>query len=98
MQRQGRRGQEPRHLAAGLGTNHVQDGAPTAQNYIEEDRFVLREGVTEYVNGWWQNTMDNACITEWTQALTGLAADEAVDTAAIIAQMDAAWQANTFFD
>ena len=87
-----------RHLNAGLGTNHVQDGAPTPQNYIEEERFVLREGVTEYLNGWWQNTMDNACITEWTQAFTGLAADEEVDVDAIVAQFDAAWQANTFFD
>ena len=86
-----------RHLAAGLGTNHVQDGAPEAANDIEAARFVLRDNVGEFLKGWTQNTVDGAALTVFNETLGAVNSDDAVVLTDLIAQLDTAWQANTFF-
>ncbi len=91
------RAEAARHLAAGLGTNHVQDGAPTPANDLEAQRFELRANVGEFLKGWTQNTVDNATLTEFHIVMDSVCSDDNVDLEALVADMDAAWQDNTFF-
>ena len=86
-----------RHLAAGLGTNHVQDGTPTPANDLEAQRFELRAAVGEFLKGWTQNSVDAATNTAFFDVFDAVTSDDQVDLAALVSDMDAAWQDNTFF-
>ncbi|MBR2716119.1 MAG: hypothetical protein IKD79_00085, partial [Oscillospiraceae bacterium] len=91
------RAEAARHLAAGLGTNHVQDGSPTPANDLEAARFELRANVGEFLKCYWQNTIDAATGTVFQDTLKTAISEDNVETADLVAELDAAWQANTFF-
>ena len=92
------RAEAARHLNAGLGTNHIQDGTPTPANDIEAQRFELRANVGEFLKGFWQNSVDGSCSRIFSDTLTSVLSEDPQDFEASIAELDAAWQANTFFD
>ncbi len=86
-----------RHLAAGLGCNHFQEGSPEPANEIEALRLELRESVGSFVKGYNQNSMDATANTVMSDVLNGFLAEDAGPVADYAAQMEAAWADNTFF-
>ena len=91
------RAEAARHLAAGLGTNHVQDGEPTPANPLEAARFELRADVGEFLKCYWQNAVDSATGTVFKDTLLTVISEDTIDTDALISDLDAAWRSNTFF-
>ena len=88
-----------RHLNVGYPTNHVQDGTPIPPNSLEAHRLMLMEDVSVYVPNWNQNAADNDTVTAFNAALNeALNPDSGKDIATVIAEMDAAWRENTFFN
>ena len=92
------RAEAARHLAAGLGTNHVQEGTPTPTNDVEAQRFELRANVIEFMTNWNETTCDATTFTEFKDVVNTSLSEDDVDTADLVARLDAAWQTNTFFD
>ncbi len=91
------RAEAARHLAAGLGTNHVQEGAPTPNNPLEAARFELRANVGEFLKCYWQNTVDSATSTVFKNELQSAISEDDIDVDALVANLDAGWRDNTFF-
>ena len=51
----------------------------------------------EFLKCYWQNTIDAATGTVFQDTLKTAISEDNVETADLVAELDAAWQANTFF-